>query len=65
MEPLHSWTVPGDDVPMTITIHRPAVTIRLGNGPEAMLTPDQVRELSDRMVHAENYFDTNDPEVIS
>lgn len=62
--PLRSWTIPGDN-PLVITIHRPAVTIRYGDGPEVELSPSQVEKLSTRMDDAEAFFDSDDPEVLA
>lgn len=63
MNALRTWTIPGD-TPLTITVHRPAVTMRYGDGPEVELNPSQVQSLSARMVDAEDYFDTEDPEIL-
>ena len=63
MNALRTWTIPGE-TPLTITVHRPAVTMRYGDGPEVELSPSQVQSLSARMVDAEDYFDTGDPEIL-
>ena len=62
MDAIRTWTFEGAK-PMTISVYKPVVTIRFGDGPEAELSPAQVSELSSRMVDAENFFDADDPEV--
>lgn len=62
MEAIRTWTFEGEK-PLTISVYKPVVTIRFGDGPEAELTPAQVGELSDKMLDVENYFDAEDPEV--
>ena len=61
MEALRTWTCDGDK-PLTIAIYKPVMTVRFGDGPEAELTPAQVAELSTRLIDAENYFESEDPE---
>lgn len=63
MEPMRTWTFVGVE-PLTVSVYKPVVTIRWGDGPEAQLSPQQVAELSSRIVDLENYFDSDDPEVL-
>ncbi|GAA1687864.1 hypothetical protein [Fodinicola feengrottensis] len=61
---LRKWTVEGE-VPLVITIHRPAVTLRCGDGPEVRLTPKQVNALCCQLDDAEAYFLEEAPLTIS
>ena len=63
VDAVRSWTIPGE-TPLTITVHRPAVTVQCGDGPEVALSPSQVEALGTRMVEAEDYFDSEDPETL-
>lgn len=63
MEALRTWIIEGDNK-LTISVHRPALTIQIGNGPAAPLTGKQVAALYDRLSSAEDYFDCEDPEVL-
>lgn len=63
MEPLRTWTFEGEK-PLTVTLYKPALTIRCGDGPEAELSPIQFGKLYDRFVDIEGFFDTQDPEVL-
>ncbi|ONI74866.1 hypothetical protein ALI144C_39445 [Actinosynnema sp. ALI-1.44] len=60
MEPLRTWTIPGDET-ITLSVYRPAVTIRCGDGPEVTISPDQVTTLSDRFVDVDNFFASGEP----
>jgi hypothetical protein len=60
---IRTWTIDGD-VPLTFTIHQPAVTIRCGDGPEVPLSPSQVSELYDRFTDADDMFHTEAAELI-
>ncbi|RZS37146.1 hypothetical protein EV193_106384 [Herbihabitans rhizosphaerae] len=51
-----TWTIEGE-IPMTFTVHQPAVTVRYGDGQEVTLDPKQVRELYDRFWTVVNTFD--------
>jgi hypothetical protein len=61
MEALRTWTIEGA-TPFVVTLYKPAMTIRCGDGPESELTPKQVTLLSERLLNVEEYFDTEDPE---
>lgn len=61
MEALRTWTVNGDN-PLTVAVYKPVMTIQLGDGPAAELTPGQVSELADRFCRAGYYFESEDPE---
>jgi hypothetical protein len=63
MEPLRTWTIEGEH-PLTVSLYRPVLTIRCGDGPEAELTPDQVAALSKRFVDIDCFFDTEEPEFL-
>ncbi len=52
------------EVPLVITIHRPSVTLRCGDGPEVRLTPRQVNALCCQLDDAEAYFLEEPPETI-
>ncbi|MGQ0838922.1 hypothetical protein [Actinokineospora sp.] len=62
MEPLRTWTVEGE-VPITLSVYRPAVTIRCGDGPETVIDPKQVGLLAEHFVSVEDFFDTGDPDA--
>ncbi|WP_163511430.1 hypothetical protein [Fodinicola acaciae] len=61
--PLRVWKIDGE-VPLVITIYRPAVTVRCGDGPEACLTPKQVNALCMQFDDAEAYFLDEAPQTI-
>jgi hypothetical protein len=63
MTAIRTWTIDGD-VPLTFTIHEPAVTIRCGDGPEIQLSAKQVSELWDRFTDADDLFQTEAAELI-
>ncbi|WP_163512673.1 hypothetical protein [Fodinicola acaciae] len=63
MEALRTWIIEGDNK-LTISVHRPALTIQIGNGPPAPLTLKQVIALYSRLETVETYFECEDPEVL-
>ena len=63
MEAMRTWTFEGDNS-MTISLYKPVLTIKCGDGPEAELSPSQLRQLCERLGDVENFFDTEDPEVL-
>lgn len=63
VEAIRSWTFEGA-VPLVVKLYKPALTIQCGDGPEAELTTEQFKELSERFVDVENFFDTEDPETL-
>jgi hypothetical protein len=63
MEAMRTWTFEGG-TPLVVTVYKPAMTIQCGDGPVAELTQDQFTNLCARFVDIENYFDTQDPEIL-
>ncbi len=63
MEALRTWTFEGEK-PLTVTVYKPAMTIRCADGQEAEISPSQLSELCSRLVDAEYYFESEDPEVL-
>ncbi len=63
VEAIRSWTFEGE-VPLVVKLYKPALTIQCGDGPEAALTTEQFKQLSDKFCDVENFFDTEDPEML-
>jgi hypothetical protein len=63
MEAIRTWTFEGEH-PVTISLYKPVVTIRCGEGPEAELSPSQLKKLYDRLEDVGEFFDSEDPEVL-
>ncbi|HEV8562846.1 MAG TPA: hypothetical protein VGR06_41555 [Actinophytocola sp.] len=63
MEPIRTWTFDGDN-PMTISLYKPVVTVKCGNGPEAELSPNQLKQLTERLEDVGEFFESEDPEVL-
>jgi hypothetical protein len=55
MEPMRTWTIAGENQ-ITLSVYRPAVTMRCGDGPEVALNPEQVAKLSSRFMDMDNFF---------
>lgn len=62
MSAIRSWTLEGDP-PMTVTVYRPAVTVRRGDGPEVLIGRSQMRTLNVRLELAADFFEDDTPEL--
>ena len=52
------------ETPITVSVYRPAVTIRCDAGPEVTINPDQVEQLSSHFNDVDDYFDNGDPDIL-
>jgi hypothetical protein len=49
---------------MTISLYKPVLTVKCGDGPEAELSPNQLKQLTERLEDVGEFFESEDPEVL-
>lgn len=63
VEPLRTWVAQGE-MPVILTVYRPRLTIRCGDGPEMTVEPEQLGELAEHFESVDYFFDTGDPDML-